>query len=433
MKDLEERDLSFVERRSLEELKREQLKALRVPQRLVEELAETAAIAYESWVQARQASDFQIFAPSLKRLCSLKREEAECLKNTGSLYEGLLDEFEPGMAQSRLEAIFDRVRPPLTDLLQRITTSAGYSSVKRIDGEFAVAAQKKLGSDVLSTMGFDWKAGRLDESPHPFCTGFSPQDVRITTRYSVQDFTVALFGIIHEGGHALYEQGLDPSLYGLPICEAISLGIHESQSRLWENHVGRSRAFWRFWFSRLKRTFPGELDETSPEKLLRSVNLVESSPIRVTADEVTYGLHIILRFELEKALLNGDLEVDALPDEWNSRMETYLGIVPRNDAEGVLQDIHWSHGLLGYFPTYLLGNLYAAQIMGEAEKRIPDLESKLAAGDFLPLREWLRNELHRHGKAFNADELVLKLTGKPLNPDFFLHYLKIKFEDLYDL
>jgi carboxypeptidase Taq len=433
MKRLEDMDLASWERRCLQEMRREQAKALCVPRRLVEDLAETAATAYEFWVKARHESDFSKFAPWLGKILSLKREEAQCLNISESLYENLVDEYEPGMKESALERIFNRVHPHLTLLLERIMASPVQSRIRRFKGSFSTPAQKGFGRDVLSAMGFDWGAGRLDQSPHPFCTGFSPQDVRITTRYLQEDFSAALFGIIHEGGHALYEQGLNPTHHGLPICEAISLGIHESQSRLWENQVGRNRAFWSFWLPRLKNAFPGQLEDISHDEFILSVNLVESSPVRVTADEVTYGLHIIIRFELERALLNGDLEVKSLPTEWNQRMESYLGIRPRNDAEGVLQDIHWSHGLIGYFPTYLLGNLYAAQLMDQAVKKIPDLEKNIAAGNLMPLREWLRTNVHMLGKTLTADEMIVKITGETLNPEFFLSYLKTKFEDLYEL
>jgi carboxypeptidase Taq len=433
IKQLEDMDLNDLEYRSLQEIQREQAKALRLPQRLVEDLAETTATAYEYWVKARQGSDYSTFAPWLEKIIVLKREEAERLAMSESLYENLLDEFEPGMKESELETIFRKVRPHLTRLLERITSATRYSSVQRIEGHFPIPDQERFGREILNAMGFDWEAGRLDKSPHPFCTGFSPLDVRITTRYSPKDFSASLFGVIHEGGHALYEQGLDPSQYGLPICEAISLGIHESQSRLWENHVGRSKDFWSFWLPRLKATFRNQLDDISLEHFVLSVNLVESSPIRVTADEVTYGLHIIVRFELEKALLNGELDVKSLPAEWNTRMESYLGIRPKNDAEGVLQDIHWSHGLVGYFPTYLLGNLYAAQIMQHAEQTIPDLTMKIAGGDLLSLREWLRANVHLLGKVLTANELIQELTGEPLAPDYFVNYLTAKFGALYEL
>ena len=350
-----------------------------------------------------------------------------------SLYENLLDEYEPGMKVDRLQTIFDEVRPHLSQLLTQIVSSEVYPHVKGFNGNFPAAAQDRFGRDVLTAMGFDWEAGRLDRSPHPFCSGLSPLDVRITTRYLEKDFSGALFGMIHEGGHALYEQGLDPAHQGLPICEAISLGIHESQSRLWENQVGRSRAFWQYWFPHLQEAFPGELDGHSFDEFILAINLVKPSLIRVTADEVTYGLHIILRFELERDLLHGDLDASDLPEAWNHKMETYLDLRPASDSDGALQDVHWSHGLIGYFPTYLLGNLYAAQLVKKAGTDIPDLEDNLAAGRLLPLREWLRTHVHQLGKTLSAEEMILQVTGESLSSQFFLGYLDAKFEELYEL
>jgi carboxypeptidase Taq len=433
VKRLEDMDLDLSERRSLEEIRHEQEKALCIPRQLVEQLAETSANAYESWHRARAQTDFGTFAPWLEKLIALKREEAICLTVSESPYENLLDEFEPGMKESVLEDLFYRLRPHLSQLLERVTASPDYARIRSFSGKFPIAAQKRFGQEVLTAMGFDWEAGRLDVSPHPFCTGLSPQDVRITTRYDQNDFSVSLFGLIHEGGHALYEQGLNPAHEGLPICEAVSLGIHESQSRLWENHVGRSRAFWDFLLPRLKQVFPGQLEGFSEEEFLLSVNLVRSTPIRISADEVTYGLHIILRFELERALLNGELSVKSLPGEWNNRMESYLGIRPANDSEGVLQDVHWSHGLIGYFPTYLLGNLYAAQMMEQALRDIPDLEQKIGQGRLTPLREWLRTNVHVLGRTLSAAELIEKISGEKLDPAFFLKYLETKFGNLYGI
>jgi carboxypeptidase Taq len=300
-------------------------------------------------------------------------------------------------------------------------------------GDYPVQAQREFGRKVLTAMGFDWEAGRLDRSPHPFCVGISPRDVRITTRYSSRDFASSFFGIVHEGGHALYEQGLHPDSYGMPVCEAVSLGMHESQSRLWENQVARSRPFWEFWYPELRSCFPGQLNHLPLEKFLPAVNRVEFTFIRTEADEVTYGLHVILRYELEKALIQGDLEAAQAEQEWNQRMQEYLGIIPGNAADGVLQDTHWSHGLFGYFPTYLLGNLYGAQIFDQARKAISDLEERIRQGELTTLREWLRSEVHVHGKTFPARELLRRVTGTELGTEQFLNYLREKFSRLYQL
>ncbi len=416
---------------NVREARRQYDKATRLPESLVKELAETAALAYEAWVTARGESDFLAFAPWLSKMVKLKRSEAECLQAPGApLYEALLDDYEPGAKVSDLDVLFSEIRPELTSLLEKIT-SASRQPRELPAGPFPVQGQETLGREILTSMGFNWKAGRLDTSPHPFCTGFSPLDVRITTRYSNTEIAKALFGMVHECGHALYEQGLNPEAYGLPACDAISLGIHESQSRLWENLVGRSRGFWEYWFPRLRRTFPPHFDDFSLDEFVFAINKVSASPIRVEADEVTYGLHVILRYELEKALIAGELEASDLDEVWNERMLDYLRYRPANAAEGVLQDTHWSQGLLGYFPTYLLGNLYAAQLFEQAKRSMPALETMLSKAELLLLREWLRTNVHEKGKTVTADEMIEQVTGRKLNARFFLDYLQSKFGALY--
>jgi len=418
---------------SVREARRQYDKATKVPESLVRELAETTALAYEAWVKARSESDFPAFAPWLKKILKLRRNEAECLKRPDqTLYEALLDEYEPGMTEATLDSLFSGIQPELTSLVDRITSS-GRQPRPLPPGPFPAAAQETLGREILTAMGFDWKAGRLDTSPHPFCTGLSPRDVRITTRYSTTEIIKALFGMIHECGHGLYEQGLDASAYGLPACEAISLGLHESQSRLWENQIGRSRSFWEYWFPRLRRAFSPRFDDFSLDDFVFSVNTVRPSPIRTEADEVTYGLHVILRYQLEKALINEEVDVSELDQVWNDRMWQYLRYVPANSAEGVLQDTHWSQGLFGYFPTYLLGNLYAAQIFDQAKQSISGLDQAISAGNLLSLREWLREQIHVHGKTLTADEVIEAVTGRQLSADPFLDYLDTKFGDLYGI
>jgi len=418
-------------RASVQEARRQYDKATRLPESLVKELAETSALAYEAWVKARGESDFPAFAPWLSKMVQLKRSEAECLQAAGTtLYEALLDDYEPGARVSKLDTLFAEIRPALTSLLDQIT-SASRQPRELPAGPFPVQGQEMLGREILTSMGYNWKAGRLDTSPHPFCSGFSPLDVRITTRYSTGEIGKALFGMIHEGGHALYEQGLNSEAYGLPACDAISLGIHESQSRLWENQVARSRSFWDYWFPVLRRTFPPHFDDFSLDDFVFAINKVSASPIRVEADEVSYGLHVILRYELEKALIAGNLEASDLDEVWNEKMKEYLRYRPANAAEGVLQDTHWSQGLVGYFPTYLLGNLYAAQLFAQAKRNIPELDIMISRTELLPLREWLHENVHVHGKTITADELIETVTGQKLSARFFLDYLKTKFGALY--
>ena len=426
-------DLDLWPRAAVRELRRQHEKAVRLPEALVRELAETTSLAHAAWVTARQKSDFAAFAPWLEKVLRLKRQEARCLQVSDSLYEALLDHYEPGMRVGELDELFALIRPKLTSLLQKIQASPRQPKRNLLKGEFSVAQQESFGRSVLSAMGFQWEAGRLDRSPHPFCSGLSPLDVRLTTRYSEQDFSSSLFGMIHEGGHGLYEQGLNPEHYGSPACDGISLGIHESQSRLWENQVARSGAFWEHWFPRLQQTFAGQLDNVFLKDFLHAINRVEASLIRVEADEVSYGLHVIMRYDLEKQMMDGDLEVQDLERTWNTSMKEYLDIVPSNSAEGVLQDTHWSQGLMGYFPTYLLGNLYAAQIFHQAKKVFPDLDKDIGGGNLTPLREWLGEEIHRHGKTISAKKLIERISGEALKSNYFLDYLEQKFGQLYGL
>jgi len=434
LEELSSQELDLWMKTAVKEMKRDHYRAIRIPESLVRELSETCSLAYESWVKARKASDFPAFSPWLRKVLALKREEARCLKSSnGTLYEALLDHFEPGMTVSQLDGLFSVVRPHLSQLLSRIRTAEHQPRPELLQGDFSLDSQEQFGRKVLTSMGFDWDAGRLDRSPHPFCSGLTPRDVRITTRYSPSDFSSSFFAIVHEGGHALYEQGLDWKHYGSPACEAVSMGIHESQSRLWENQVARSRMFWQHWFTELQQFFPGQLDQVPLEEFLHAINQVKASMIRVEADEVSYGLHVILRYELEKQMVEDALEVEDLEEAWNNKMKEYLGVSPSNSAEGVLQDTHWSQGLLGYFPTYLLGNLYAAQIYDQAQRSIDGLEREISQGHLQPLRKWLGETIHRHGKTFTAQELIEKISGEPLKADTFLSYLEAKFEGLYRL
>jgi carboxypeptidase Taq len=418
---------------SVREAKRERDKAVRVPATLVHEIARTASLAYEAWVQARQESDFETFAPWLRKMTDLKRQEAACLTDDARLpYDALIDIYEPGMTTAQLDPLFEELRPRLAGLLERIMASPRQPKSEVIRGTFPTDQQETFGRMVITAMGFDWEAGRLDRSPHPFCSGLTPFDVRITTRYSEEDFSIAFFGMVHEAGHGLYEQGLDPDRFGLHACEAISLGIHESQSRLWEIFVARSGAFWDHWFEKLRQQFPGQFNTTLHD-FLHAVNQVKAGPIRVDADEVTYGLHVILRYEIEKALMEETLEVEDLEQVWNSKMASYLQVTPAHASEGVLQDVHWSHGLIGYFPTYLLGTLYAAQLFRKALDEIGSLQEEIASGHLLSLREWLRQKVHQPGRTRTAEQLIREVTGANLNSEHFLDHLEDKYGRLYAL
>ncbi|OGB93226.1 MAG: peptidase M32, partial [candidate division NC10 bacterium RBG_16_65_8] len=383
--------------------------------------------------EARKASDFARFRPWLEKLVRLKREEAKAVGRGGPLYDALLDEYEPGETAARLRQVFAELRSALVDLVGRIGVSGRNPDLSILQRTYPIATQEMFGKTVAAACGFDFQAGRLDATTHPFCSGIGPGDARLTTRYNRREFGDAFFSILHETGHGLYDQGLDPEHYGTPMGEAVSLGIHESQSRLWENFVARSRAFWEYWFPQARQAFPEALAGVGLDAFVFAVNDVRPSLIRVDADEATYNLHILLRFELEQAVIAGDLSVADLPAAWRDGMTRLLGITPPDDAQGCLQDIHWSGGSFGYFPTYTLGNLYAAQFFARAQAELGDLDEQFRRGEVLPLKEWLNRKIHREGQRYRAADLVTAVTGEPLNPEYLLRHLRQKFGELYGL
>jgi carboxypeptidase Taq len=446
-----------VEAANIRELRRAYERRTRLPRALVEELARTTSMAQPEWVAARAASDFPRFQPWLEKIIRLKREEAACLAGrrptdgavptTDSSYDPLLDEYEPGARSAELAVLFDSLRRELTPLVAAIieasvsrsgrggvasdTSTAGTGSILR--RSYPCDRQRIFGEAVAAAVGFDFRRGRLDVTAHPFCTGIGPGDCRITTRFDEHEFSDAFFGILHEVGHGLYEQGLDDAHHGTPMGEAVSLGLHESQSRLWENLVGRGRAFWAYWLPMARRIFHEALADVPLERFYAAVNHVAPSLIRVRADEATYNLHIIVRFELEQDLLAGNLAVGDVPAAWNEKYREYLGVTPANDAEGCLQDIHWSAGLVGYFPTYTLGNVYAAQLFAAAEAQLGGFDEAFARGDFAGLLGWLREKIHRQGQRYRAADLVERITG--CRPDHrpLIDGLRRKYAELYEI
>lgn len=418
---------------NVREAKRERDRAVKLPASLVRELSEASSLARDAWLQARTQDDWSLFAPRLETLIGLKRREAEAVGYAGEIYNALLDEYEPGARVEEVAAVFDGLKAELVPLLGALMEAPDQPDDSVLRRTYDVGLQERIGREVLTAMGYDFEAGRLDVSAHPFTEGMDVGDVRITTRYHEDDLTPALYASLHEGGHALYEQGLPAAHAGTPVATAVSLGIHESQSRLWENCVGRSREFLAWILPRLRELFPEQLGGTELETLYRAVNRVAPSLIRIEADEVTYSLHIILRMELERALLRGDAAVNDLPTLWNERMREDLGVAPANDAEGVLQDIHWSFGLFGYFPTYALGNLYAAQLFRAAADELPDLRDGIARGEFRPLLDWLRERIHRRGRALAPRDLIRAATGRPLDVADFADSLSEKFGALYSI
>jgi carboxypeptidase Taq len=421
--------LSPAQKALVREARRDYDKATKIPFELVRAISETSVKAHAVWVEARKTNSFRSFAPLLSRLVRLRKDEAKALgvPKGGVPYDALLNQYEPGATVRELDPLFARTREMTLAVLRRIAASRRKPDVSILKRRYPIEGQEKLSALLLKFMHYDLKAGRLDRSVHPFTTGIDIQDVRITTRYEERWLPGGLFGTIHETGHALYDQALPLAYAGTPLAEYLSMGLHESQSRLWENQIGRSRAFWTFLFPKLRGLFRDTLKDVGLDDFYAAINAVRPSLIRVEADEVTYNLHIIVRYELEKALFSGDLSVKDLPAVWNSKMKEYLGIVPRTDAEGVLQDVHWSSGSFGYFPTYLLGNLYAAQWMATLRRDFPDLDKRLARGDFLTVKKWLNEKIHRHGRRYSASELCRRVSGETLNPEHFGNYLKDKY------
>ncbi len=405
----------------------------RIPSELVADIARTTALAQETWVRARQAADYPMFKPHLQKVLTLRRQQAECLAPYEHIYDPLLDEYEPEMKTAEVRAMFAAIKDELIELVHDISARADAVSDEMLHGDFDIEMQRAFGLQVAQKFGYDLERGRQDEAPHPFCSSFSSDDVRITTRFDSSYLPSALFGTLHEAGHALYEQGVAPGLARSGLDTGISLGVHESQSRLWENLVGRSRPFWQHFFPQLQAAFPGALGAADVEAFYRAINLSKPSLIRVEADEVTYDLHIIIRFELELDLLTGALQLDELPAAWNDKYEHYLGVRPENDAEGVMQDIHWSIGAIGYFATYSIGNLISVQLLNSAREALPNLDVDIAAGEFGALLSWLRENIHRHGSKFTPRELVKRVTGGEMDSRPYMHYLREKYSDIYAL
>jgi carboxypeptidase Taq len=420
----------------IREFRRDYDLATKLPGDLVSELAKVGSQSQEAWKKAKTANDFAAFAPWLEKMMVLSRRKAECygVPAGGELYDALLNEYEPGATAAQIEAVFGPLRKRLAAFIADIADKGTPPDITPLGVEVDPARQHEFGQFVLNAMGFDLNAGRLDTTTHPFCEGAAPGDTRLTTRYHKNKFTDALYSTMHEGGHGIYEQGIPKAEYfGRPHGEAISLGIHESQSRMWENCVGRSKEFWIWAMPHARRILGPAMEAFTPEQMYRAVNTATPSLIRVEADESTYNLHIMLRFEIERALISGSLAVNDLPGAWNERFKEYLGIVPPDDARGCLQDVHWSFGLVGYFPTYCLGNLYAAQLWETIQEQIPDLSQRITDGDFAPLKSWLNKNIHAHGRQYRAGELCEKVTGKPLSADPLMRYLEGRIRPIYGI
>lgn len=408
-------------------------RARKLPSALVEELSRVASASVEAWLNAREKNDFAIFAPLLQRTITLQREVAERIGYTEVPYDALLDDYEPGLTTRKVEQLFEPVRTISTTLLKRIQQSGHVINTSCLNGQFPTGQQEALCKRLLGAIHYDFSRGQLTRSEHPFTISFgAPFDVRVTTRYQEDYLPMALMAAIHEGGHALYEQGITPGLARTPLARGTSMGIHESQSRLWENAIGRSYAFWKGQEGLLHEAFPEHFAHVELDTFVRAINHVQPSLIRVEADEVTYNLHILIRFELEKALVNGEISLESLPGEWNKRYQEYLGIEPINEVDGVLQDIHWTSGF-GYFPTYTLGNLYAAQLFYTLNATFKDFDERLSVGNTRFILDWLHDYLHQYGAIYQPEELIKRATSQTPDPQYFVRYLTEKFEKVYDL
>ncbi len=403
--------------------------ARRVPGELTAEMSRAGSDGYAAWLQAREANDYAAFEPALRRNIELARRYAACFPESEHPYDPLLDRFEPGTTAAQVSALFERLRAGLVPLLSEIALKPGRQALA---GDLPTAAQREIGLEIIRSMGFDASGWRLDDAVHPFASAPGRGDVRVTSRFDDHTLT-GLFALMHEVGHGLYEDGVDPALARTTLDSGVSLGVHESQSRLWENLVGRSPAFWMHWLPRMRERFPLTLRDIELDAFIRAVNVVRPTLIRVEADEVTYSLHVILRFELELALIDGTLDAADLPAAWAAKMKQFLGIEVPDDLRGVLQDIHWSEGIIGYFPTYAIGNVLAAQLWRAVNADLPSLQADIERGELQGLRAWLRDKIHRHGRLLSPPELIEQAVGGPLDPAPMLEHLRAKYGALYEL
>lgn len=405
----------------------------KVPTELVQELAELGSRGHHVWAKAREENKYSDFAPVLEQLIELKKQWAHHIQPDQPPYNVLMDVYERGLTMAQVDPIFDRLKTELVLLIRAIQESAYQPDTSFLKGEFPVEKQEALGRTISEALGFDFDKGRLDVSVHPFCGGADPTDVRITTRYGTDNFMESLFAVIHETGHAMYEQGRMERDRALPVSEALTTGIHESQSLFWERMISKQKAFCEHYLKLFQETFPDNLKDVGLQAFFEAINVSRPSFIRVEADEVTYPMHIILRYEIEKGIFNGTHTVSDLPEVWNNKMQDYLGIRPRTDTEGVLQDVHWSSGGFGYFPSYTFGAMYACQFYNAFKRDAPGLEDWIRQGNFRAVKDWLNRNIHVKGKLLSTEALLQEVTGEALNPDHFMTYLKNKYRDIYRL
>lgn len=427
---LEKSSFGFKETRNLEESKESILMSKKLPAAFIRKAAIARSEAFQTWEKARKSEDFKIFQPALENIVALEKEKAEYLGYQNHPYDALLNLYEKGSTVQDLDKVFNAVKAQVVPLIKKIQEQPQVEN-SCLKQSFNKQDQWDFSIDLLKEMGYDFDGGRQDLSTHPFTINFNSKDVRVTTRSDENDLSEIIWSTIHEGGHALYEQGINAANYGLPAGEYVSLGIHESQSRIWENNIGRCTAWWEHLYPKLQKLFPVQLGGVELETFYKAMNKVESSLIRTSADELTYHVHVLIRYEIEKELMEGTVQVSELEEVWDEKYESYLGVRPAQPSEGVLQDIHWSHGSLGYFPTYSIGSFYAAQFYAEAKKRIPNLEAKLKTGETKPFLDLMRKHIHQHGKTYTAEQLCENFTGEKLNIKHFIKYATEKYQAIY--
>lgn len=425
-------DLGENEKRNIELSFEDYRKNKKYSSAFVRQLSEQVNKSFHAWIAARKQNDFTVFRDALSGLVELKKKEAEILGYDHHPYNALLDEYEKGATVALVDKVFSGLLPEIKNLLDRIV-SAPQVNDDFLYNTFPKNQQWDWGMQLIRDLNFDFEAGRQDMSEHPFSTSFNPSDVRITTRINEKDFGSMTWSCIHEAGHALYEQGLSPDHYGLPLGEACSYSMHESQSRLWENNVGRSRSFWEYQFPRLQNCFPERFGNLDPENFYKGINKVAPSLVRTEADEITYHFHVFIRYELEKKLIGGDLAVADIPAYWNEQYKNLLGVTVPDDRTGCLQDVHWSHGSFGYFPTYSLGSFYAAQFFETARKSVAGLDDSIKKGDYLPLLQWLRQNIHVYGRKFPSETLCKRVTAQSLSIEYYTMYIREKYTGIYNL
>lgn len=428
-----QKNLDEITKAMVKKIEKDYNEIKKIPEDMYKQYSIDASNSSAAWEEAKNANDFSIFKPHLKKMVDYKKKFVDYLGYKDNKYDTLLDMFEPGMTVKKLDEVFSEVRDAIVKLLKKIEISKVDVSSDFFTKEFSKKDQEEFSKFVLSKMNYDFEdRGRIDESEHPFTTNFGKNDVRITTHYYENDFRSALFGCIHEAGHAIYEQNISDDLKGTGLAEGASMGIHESQSRFYENIIGRSKEFWSYFYPEAQKRFH-QFDGISVEEFYKGINKVEPSLIRIEADELTYSLHIIIRYELEKMLINDELKVEELPEAWNNKYREYLGVEPKSDMEGVLQDMHWSDGSFGYFSSYALGNLYGAQMFNVMKKDIPDMDIQLSKGNMDNIFNWLAENVHKHGAVYKPEELIEKITGKELKAKYFIQYLNEKYSEIYNL